>query len=314
MHRLLTRAFLGLVVFSASLWFTCLLFAAPQAAARPVATIRKVSLLGGGNSVEVEIVASSPVTPQAQAVTGPDRIVIDFPNALPGAALRHLTLHRGGVKAVRAGLFSSNPPVTRVVLDLVRAQPYQLFPSGNTVIVKLSAGEKQATAFNTQFEIVENLPLASEATVRTADAPAPPAKPASRVEVEFRNGKLSIWADKATLADVLYQVHRKTGADIPIPAGAEQEPVVVQLGPAPAREVLASLLNGSRFNFIMVGAEDDPAQLRSLLLSLKPGTVPQGSAYPSPSPVARVAPVPQPPPASEPDPPEIPGAAEPPQQ
>jgi hypothetical protein len=94
------------------------------------------------------------------------------------------------------------------------------------------------------------------------------------VHVEFRDGKLSIVSDKATLAQVLFEIHRQTGAEITIPPGADQEQVVANLGPGPAREVLASLLNGSRFNFIMVGSDSDPSQLKSVILSVKGATPP----------------------------------------
>jgi hypothetical protein len=75
------------------------------------------------------------------------------------------------------------------------------------------------------------------------------------VTVSFVNGLLSIHAEKATLAQVLFEVQRQTRADIAIPAGAEQEEVAADLGPAPARDVLAALLNGSHYNFIFVGNE-----------------------------------------------------------
>src|SRR5207245_10786489 len=107
--------------------------------------------------------------------------------------------------------------------------------------------------------------------------PIQPSKPVTNVEVEFRNGELTISADKATLAEVLYEVHRQTGADIPIPSGAEREQVVGSFGPAPAREVMASLLNGSRFNFILVASDQDPSQLRSVVLT------PRGDAAPQPA-------------------------------
>jgi hypothetical protein len=73
--------------------------------------------------------------------------------------------------------------------------------------------------------------------------------------VSFQNGMLRIHAEKATLAQVLFEVQRQTQAEIAIPAGAEQEQVAADLGPAPARDVLASLLNGSTYNFIFVGNE-----------------------------------------------------------
>jgi hypothetical protein len=244
---------------------TCPLLAAAQAAA----TIQRVAVLDRGSGVEVEIVASGPVTPQAQAVTGPDRIVIDFPNAFPGGILRRLAVNRGKVKGVRTGLFSANPPVTRVVLDLKSAEPYQVTSAGNRVIVKVGQGE-EGRGFDTQFEVVESAVspgrIVPEAEV---SARVPPPR---RIEVQFRNGKLSIWADKVTLAELLNEVHVKTGASIPIPAGAEQELVVANMEPGPASDVLASLLNGSRFNFIMISSDTDPNRLKSVILMPRAGT------------------------------------------
>jgi len=251
---------------------------APGAANKPAVTIQRVAVLGSGNDVELEIAASQAIIPQTQAASGPDRLIIDFPNAVPSSDLRNISVNRGEVRGVRVGLFAKNPPITRVVLDLKTPQPYQLFPSGKTIIVKLSAAAKR------------NIPVPGPAAV-IFHAPAPqppPAKPAAKVQVNYVKGQLSIWADKASLAEVLYEVHRRTGADIPIPAGAEQDQVVTRLGPGPAREVLASLLNGSRFNFIMVGSERDPAQLRSVLLTVKDG-LPAGIIYSSESPAPPVA-------------------------
>ena len=107
------------------------------------------------------------------------------------------------------------------------------------------------------------------ATGDAVGVPVAPPKP--RVEVAVRANLLSIHAEGATLAEVLYEVHRKTGADIAIPSGAERERVVVRLGFAPGKEVISTLLNGSRFNYILVGSEKDPGGFSNLLLSLKSG-------------------------------------------
>jgi hypothetical protein len=76
---------------------------------------------------------------------------------------------------------------------------------------------------------------------------------------------LSIRSERATLAEVLFEVQRQTQADIAIPAGAELEEVVADIGPAPARDALAALLNGSKYNFIFVG---DGAALERVILTL----------------------------------------------
>ena len=114
--------------------------AAASTASAPPSSIRRVQVLGNQNAVEIEIEASEHMAPQAQMLTGPDRLVMDFPNAVPGNQLRSQSVNRGGVKDVRVGLFTANPPVTRIVFDLNAAQSYQIFPAGRTVIVKLSGG------------------------------------------------------------------------------------------------------------------------------------------------------------------------------
>src|SRR5580704_4243125 len=108
---------------------------AGQAKALP--SIRRVQVLHTGNQVEIEIEASDRVVPQTNVLTGPDRLVVDFVNAAPGAQLRGQAVNREGVKSLRVGLFSKHPPVTRIVLDLNGPQQYQVFPSGRTVIVKV---------------------------------------------------------------------------------------------------------------------------------------------------------------------------------
>ena len=284
LRNVLSRALLAVSMLPA--------LATGQSATQSAVTINRVALLGGSEHVEVEISTSQRITPQVLVLTGPERLVIDFPGALPASTLRNLPAARGQVTSIRVGLFSTNPPVTRIVLDLKSPQQYELFPAGKAVIVKLRADIKPVAVLTTTAAKL-SAPIA---------APIQPIKPAAKVEVEFRNGKLTIAANKANLAEVLYEVHRKTGADIPVPAGAEREQVVGSFGPGPAREVMASLLNGSRFNFILVASDQDPSQLRSVVLTPRGDAVSQPTAYVPPAPVAQVIAEP-PPPQSQPDPP-----------
>jgi hypothetical protein len=229
-----------------------------------ITTIRSVSVLGAGSTLEVEVVASGPIQPEAQIITGPDRLILDFPNAVPDGKLHNINVDRGELKQVRVGRFSANPPVTRVVLDLKSAQPYQLFPAGKTVIVKLAA-----------------VPANQTPSVAAVSPPAP-APPPRKVEVSFANGKLKIWADKATLAEVLTEIRHKTGADVTFPSGSAQDPIVADIGPVPAREALAALLYGSPFNFVIIGSDNNPSQLKGIFLtSRQGGSGDSGMSYPA---------------------------------
>jgi len=258
----------------ASRWLAvlCVLFAgaasAPaQAPAR--ATVRAVRVLHTKGAVEIEVEASDRIIPQTRVLTGPDRFVVDFPNATPAMGARNQAVNRGEVKDVRVGLFQSQPPITRVVVDLKAAQSYQVFPYGRTVMIKVTGGALEASVDvdgsapeqpTRSGLVVANYTNGSERIHSSTEI-----KPG--LDVSFRNGLLAIRANKVTLAEVLNAVQLRTGAEIDGSAGVTQEKVVVNLGPAPAAEVLAALLNGSKFNYLILSAANNPQQLDKVILS-----------------------------------------------
>jgi hypothetical protein len=83
-------------------------------------------------------------------------------------------------------------------------------------------------------------------------------------------------AKNSTLGDILRAISAKTGASIDIPEGANER-VVSQLGPAPPRDVMTALLNGSHFNYVMVGTETNPDAVAHVILTSKTDR-PEGSA------------------------------------
>jgi hypothetical protein len=292
------------------------------------ARVQHIIVRGSDDAMEVEIQTSGgPVAPDTQVITGPDRILVDFPGALPAAELSDLTVNRGALKSVRSGLFFNNPPITRIVLDLTEPQSYQISTSQNAVVVKLNKIQvSPATLIPARLDPAKlsptklgatklgatnvgsvNLDPNTAARAHTSDVPPAPAaklqntalvastnvaaskvsaavsnttapipaaavravlQPMPLVSVTFINGMLRIRADKATLAEVLFEVQRQTKAEIAIPAGAEREQVIADLGPGPAREVLGSLLNGTPYNFIFVGNE---LSLERVILTLRDG-------------------------------------------
>jgi hypothetical protein len=96
------------------------------------------------------------------------------------------------------------------------------------------------------------------------------ALPAVAPEVAFQNGLLTITAPNSTLGDVLRAVRKQTSADIDVPANANER-VAVHLGPAPPREVMADLLNGSHFNYILLGSPENTSSLVRVVLVAKTG-------------------------------------------
>ena len=194
----------------------CGLLVAPSLRAQT--SVRTVKVLGAKDAVEIEVEASDRIVPQTQVLTGPDRLVVDFPNAVPSSQLHSQSVDRGEVKDVRVGLFQGKPPVTRIVLDLKTAQSYQIFPFGRTVMIKVMGGGEGTFAAVGNFHpepatrpglVVTNY-TSSVAPVR----PESFARPA--LEVSFRDGLLGIRANKVTLSQVLYAVQQRTGAEVSI--------------------------------------------------------------------------------------------------
>lgn len=121
--------------------------------------------------------------------------------------------------------------------------------------------------------------------------------PAAPPKVSYQNGLLTIVAQNSTLGDILRDVHKLTGASIDVPPNATER-VVTRVGPGAPRDVLASLLNGTGFNYVMMGSSSDPTGIVSILLTTKPtgaATQTTANAYQPPRPVyGTQMPVPQP--------------------
>jgi len=96
-------------------------------------------------------------------------------------------------------------------------------------------------------------------------------------QVSMQNGLLTIVAQNATLGDILTAVRRLTGSELEAPPEAGAERVAVRLGPAAPREVLANLLNGSRFDYIILSPPQRPDGVQRIILTSRPGSSEPGA-------------------------------------
>jgi hypothetical protein len=93
----------------------------------------------------------------------------------------------------------------------------------------------------------------------------PPAPP----QVSYVNGQLTIDSRNATLSQVLRSVQTQTGASVDMPSGAGSERVVASLGPGKPKDVLAALLNGSKFNYVILGDTKNSGGVQKIILLSK---------------------------------------------
>jgi hypothetical protein len=111
------------------------------------------------------------------------------------------------------------------------------------------------------------LPTHAQELQDAGQANAPYLRPTGPIVVTYDGGELTIQAFNAPLAGVLRAVGNHIGVLIEIPAVANER-VIGVFGPGSPRSVLAALLNGSRFNYVMTGSSSD-GRLQQLLLTVK---------------------------------------------
>ncbi len=119
-------------------------------------------------------------------------------------------------------------------------------------------------------------------------APPPPSRPYEMEPVPptvtFTAGQLTISAPNSTLADILSAVRMRTGTKVDFPPSASQERVALQLGPGTPRDVLAQLLHGSPFDYILLGSDQDPNAVTEILLTRREGAAATATAGNRPNP------------------------------
>lgn len=128
---------------------------------------------------------------------------------------------------------------------------------------------------------------AANASPKGARATAP--LPAQPPEVTLRGGLLTIQADNSTFSDVLNAVQQATGASIEIPASSSER-VYFRGGPGEPRDVLASLLNGSPYDYILLGSPQQPQAVTRIMLSLRKSASAQPATAAAATPARKLPP------------------------
>jgi hypothetical protein len=124
----------------------CLLLAACAAAqnrSAGVATVEDLQVVHEGNDVRVEIMLSNPVRPAVMTANNPERLILELPDTLSAARQRRILVNYLGVRSVRIGLNNAVPPITRLIVDLDQAHPYNLRSDGKRVLLTVSPALKQ---------------------------------------------------------------------------------------------------------------------------------------------------------------------------
>jgi len=117
-------------------------------------------------------------------------------------------------------------------------------------------------------------------TVQAPNTPDPPAAPAvpddlpppNPAQVTYTNGMLTVQAINSTLGGLLAAIRNKTGIQFEGLEGAANDRVAISMGPASEGEVLAAILGGSRFDYVVLDRADSPGTVQRVLLTPRGGT------------------------------------------
>ena len=108
-----------------------------QASPGPHRSVQHADITLHPHGLTIEIVLSTAFLPQAVPLTNPDRLVFDFPGFALPAGNRQMPVHNGPVRRFRAALFQSDPPITRIVIDLKEAVTFDVKSVGNKVVIEI---------------------------------------------------------------------------------------------------------------------------------------------------------------------------------
>ncbi|MEO6120013.1 MAG: hypothetical protein ABIP12_04920 [Terriglobales bacterium] len=116
-------------------------------------------------------------------------------------------------------------------------------------------------------------PAAAQEPAPVAVKPPVPLRPSEMPAVPPRvslvDGALTIVAENSTMADIITQLRAATGIKIETIGGPSGERVAARIGPAPIRDVILSLVQGSGYDFIILGVEGQPNAVERVILTPK---------------------------------------------
>jgi len=84
--------------------------------------------------------------------------------------------------------------------------------------------------------------------------------------IDYRNGEVTVVAEKAELGKVLELLGKKIGTSIEVAPDVARDPVVAHLGPVTPTQALAQLLDGPTLEYIVMGSDDSGHLLQRVVV------------------------------------------------
>ena len=107
----------------------------------PRAEVRSVTVGSDDFGPVLEISATRAITPQIQTVENPLRLVIDLPNSNLSTPKRRIPFRNEQIKSIRLNQYSTEPAISRVVVDLAGPVRYTWDASGTHLRIRIRGNQ-----------------------------------------------------------------------------------------------------------------------------------------------------------------------------
>jgi hypothetical protein len=145
----------------------------PTTNAGKIAAIKSFRIVQEKDGQAVEILSTQPLLPSIKAISQPARLVIDLPNARLETQQKRISVQADQISALRANQFQQDPPVVRVVVDLLTPRTFTWDAAGNRLVVHLGRNPTEASASPFQAPTVPSLTSGPQPVVTAVRAAGP---------------------------------------------------------------------------------------------------------------------------------------------
>lgn len=268
------------LVLCVSLALALVTIAPAQTQTSPV-RITQVTVKVFGDTVQLSVIGTGPLTYKTLQLSNPPRLVIDLPGAIVDPSVPSLVdVDKGGVARVRVGQFGEKPPVVRVAVDLDSPLPFTLATSAPTVLVaKFAARGTMTSAVPPAAPVVAPVaaPVAAPPVAQAQQGPPPAAPmPVAQASPVTAPGRINLEFRSSELADVLTALAKVCNLNIVTDASVKGT-VTVRLLDLTCDEAMRFILEANNLGFRRLG--------RNLIIMAAdklapPPEVPEAITYP----------------------------------
>ncbi len=138
------------------------------------AVVTRVRVVHEGGLPALEVVSTHPVVPTIQLLDSPPRLVMDLSNTRMGVKRKRIPVLQENILTIRTEQYQIEPPVMRIVLDLLVPYGYSWDAAGNRLMVRLKPPDSKADT-----NAVSKSPFQPPKVVTVAPGAAPAVVPVS---------------------------------------------------------------------------------------------------------------------------------------